>query len=124
MHFTISGSWTRRARTTISVSLLGCSVGACGASPSPKPLSAEAVIPSKGGADVSNRPAPPPAGVIAVGRARDYHQWVKLEQASPVIAFLKKKLVEEEGDALLEDWDLNQPVEFVATFDRNFRRTP
>ena len=77
-----------------------------------------------GGADLSNRPAPPPAGVIAVGRARDYRQWVKLEQALPVMAFLKKKLVEEEGDALLEDWDLNQPVEFVATFDRNFRRTP
>lgn len=124
MFFTISGSWTRRARTATAVSLLGCSGAACGASPSPKPLSAEAVITSKGGADISNRPAPPPAGVIAVGRARDYRQWVKLEQASPVIAFLKKKLVEEEGDALLEDWDLNQPVEFVATFDRNFRRTP
>ncbi|HEX2672561.1 MAG TPA: hypothetical protein VHM25_16880, partial [Polyangiaceae bacterium] len=82
------------------------------------------MISSKGAIDISNRPAPPPAGVIAVGRARDYRQWLKLEQASPVIAFLKKKLIEEEGDALLEDWDLNQPVEFAATFDLNFHRTP
>lgn len=124
MNFAISGSWSRYALKHTTVSLLACSAAACGGSPSPKPLSAEAVITSKGAAEVTNRPAPPPAGVIAVGRARDYRQWVKLEQASPVIAFLKKKLVEEEGDALLEDWDLNQPVEFVATFDRNFKRTP
>lgn len=124
MHFTISGSWTRRALAATTVTLLACSVVSCGASPSPKPLNAGAVITSKGSVDISNRPAPPPAGIIALGRARDYRQWVKLEQASPVIAFLKKKLVEEEGDPLLEDWDLNQPVEFVVTFDRNFQRTP
>jgi len=39
------------------------------------------------------------------------------------VALLKKKLVDEQGDALLEDWDLTQPMEFVATFDRNFKRT-
>lgn len=123
MHFTISDPWSRRATIVTAASVLAWSVVACGASPSPKPLSPEAVITSKGSVEVSNRPAPPPPGVIAVGRARDYRQWVKLEQASPVVAFLKKKLIEEEGDALLEDWDLTQPVEFVVTFDRNFRRT-
>jgi len=101
---------------------VACSTVACGGAPSPKPLSSEAVIYSKGSVDVANAPLPPP-GVIAVGRARDYRQWVKLEQASPVVAFLKKKLVEEDGDALLDDWDLNQPVEFIATFDRDFKRT-
>jgi hypothetical protein len=81
------------------------------------------VITSKGHGGISSTSAPPPAGVIAVGRARDYRQWVALEQASPAIFFLKKKLIEEEGDALLEDWDLTQPIEFVATYDINFRRT-
>jgi hypothetical protein len=123
MYFTIRGSQRRRAPTVVMLAVLSCSLVACGASPSPKPLSAEAVITSKGSLDASSRPAPAPAGVIAVGRARDYRQWVKLEQASPVMAFLKKKLVEEQGDALLEDWDLTQPVEFIATFDRNFQRT-
>ena len=118
------GSWSRRAVETTAVSLMACSAVACGGTPSPKPLSPEAVISSKGSVGLSNAPAPAPAGVIALGRAKDYRQWVKLEQASPMIAFLKKKLVEEDGDALLEDWDLTQPVEFIATFDRDFQRTP
>ncbi|HYQ00557.1 MAG TPA: hypothetical protein VER96_17890, partial [Polyangiaceae bacterium] len=119
-----SGSWSRCVVKSATASVLACSALACAASPSPKPLSAEAVITSQGGSGVSNRPAPAPAGIIAVGRARDYRQWVKLEQASPVAAFLKKKLIEEQGDALLEDWDLTQPVEFIATYDVNFQRTP
>lgn len=106
------------------MSFLACAGLACAAKPSPKPLSAEAVITTKGTVAMANTPVPAPPGVIAVGRARDYREWVKLEQASPVIAFLKKKLVEEEGDTLLEDWDLSQPVEFIATFDREFRRKP
>jgi hypothetical protein len=106
-------------------SLMACSAVACGGAPATKPLSAEVAIGTHPGVvDAANAPVSAPAGVIAVGRVRDYRQWVKLEQASPGIAYLKKKLVEEEGEALLEDWDLTQPVEFVATFERNFKRTP
>lgn len=118
-----SGSWSRRTIDATTVALVVCSAAGCGGAPSRKPLSPEAVSYSKGSVAVANAPLPPP-GVIAVGRARDYRQWVKLEQASPMVAFLKKKLVEEDGDALLEDWDLTQPVEFIATFDRDFKRTP
>src|SRR5262245_60801737 len=103
MQIAWSGSWSRRAVQRIAVGVVVCSAVACGGAPSPKPLSPGAVIAAKGGGVVSNAPVAPPAGIIAVGRARDYRQWVKLEQASPVIAFLKKKLVEEDGDALLED---------------------
>jgi len=105
--------------------LVACSLLACGGAPKTKPLSADsAKVPTASRVDVAEAPVPAPAGLIAVGRARDYRQWVKLEQASPVVAYLKKKLVEEQGDALLEDLDLTQPVEFIAAFDRNFQRTP
>ncbi len=106
-------------------SLVACVSVACGGAPKPPPLSAEVAIAPKGAAVyVPDAPVPAPAGVIAVGRARDYRQWVKLEQASPVMAYLKKKLIEDQGDALLEDLDLTQSIEFVATYEPNFRRTP
>ena len=66
-------------------------------------------------------PMPEPPGLILVGRARDYRQWLRLEQAAPIVGFLQKKLTEEE--AILKDLDLTQPVEFALVFDRNFRRT-
>lgn len=104
---------------------VACVSVACGGAPKPQPLSAEVGLAPKGSAAyVADAPVPPPTGVIAIGRARDYRQWVKLEQASPVMAYLKKKLVEEQGDALLEDLDLTQSIEFIATYEPNFQRTP
>src|SRR6188768_421810 len=117
-----SHSWGRRFVRAATISLVACSAVGCGGAPLPKPLSAQVVITSRESGNGSSTPLPP-AGVIAVGRARDYRQWVKLEQASPVVAFLKRKLIEEAGNALLEDWDLTQPVEFVVSYDPGFRRT-
>lgn len=112
------------ARGGTAAAFLACGLLSCGGAPKAKPHSAER--PSLAGAseaEAVDGPVTAPPGVIALGRARDYRQWVKLEQASPGVAYLKKKLIEEQGDALLEDWDLTQPVEFVATFEPNFRRT-
>jgi hypothetical protein len=125
MKFAWSGGRNRRAVRAAIASLVAYSAWGCGGAPNAKPLSAEVAIGANAGAvDAANAPVPAPAGVVALGRARDYRQWVKLEQASPAVAYLKKTLIEAEEDALLEDWDLTQPVEFVAAFDRNFRRTP
>src|SRR4051812_42385474 len=111
------GAWRQRVRGATLPSLVAGSLLACGAAPQAQPLSPEAAIPPKAGVgDGAAAPVSAPAGVIALGRARDYRQWVELEQASPVIGYLKKQLVEQEGDALLEDWDLTQSVEFIATF--------
>src|SRR6187402_2965493 len=117
--------WSRRRAVGVTVALLvAYSSVACGGAPNAKPLSADtANAPKDSPSSAENAPVSAPAGVIAVGRARDYRQWVKLEQASPVVAYLKKMLVEEQGDALLNDWDLTQPVEFIATFERHFQRS-
>src|SRR3954468_18871686 len=112
-----SGWWIRGAVGISTASFAACSAVACGGTPTPKPLSAETASAAKvDRVDFADTPAPEPAGVIALGRARDYRKWVALEQASPVMAYLKKKLVENQGDALLDDLDLTEPVEFVAAF--------
>ena len=82
--------------------LVAYSSVACGGAPNAKPLSADtANAPKDSPSSAENAPVSAPAGVIAVGRARDYRQWVKLEQASPVVAYLLTEECAETGSVFV-----------------------
>ncbi|HTU60292.1 MAG TPA: hypothetical protein VMF89_17700, partial [Polyangiales bacterium] len=98
----------------MSVALLSLSCAAGPKQPATGTAAGSAAIAARTVEDAAAVPEPP--GLILVGRARDYRQWLRLEQAAPVVGLLQKKLTEEE--AILKDLDLTQPIEFALVFDR------